>query len=940
MPKSVSQILRLLLWMIAGLLLGILLFDRAAALYVDASWFGALGYLPTLLTTISSRLWIGVMAFFVAFFALWWNVRYAWQQRQERVLILLVTPVSLGFAWVMARQWLTIISWPNGTEVGTIDPIYKLDLGFYLFSLPAWEALQSWAFNLTIMILSAVAITYVTELGLAKQRLTVSLPLLAQQHLIGIGGVVLIELAWGRWLERYELLYSSRGVVFGASFTDVNVQQPMDTLLTGFALITAGVMFWIAFKRLCQVPITPSRPRARIWFRMVLAPLTATLGTYWIATLVLGSLIPNLIQTIVVAPDELEKERPYIEHNIQFTRQGFDLTDVEVQQFSDQGRLTREDIDNNTSTIRNLRLWDAEPLLATYRQLQEIRPYYQFPFLDVDRYEIGGELRQVMHSARELDYSKVPDRAQRWVNERFYFTHGYGFTLSPVNVVTREGLPDFFISNIPPEASNEAVAEAIPIENPAIYYGELTETNVFVRTDSPELHYSMEDEQIFGRYQGEGGVPFPGQDLWRRLFFSWHFHDFRIWISQELTSETRFMFHREILGRARQVAPFLRYDNDPYMVIKGGKLYWILDAYTTSNRYPYSEHAEPPYTFNYIRNSVKMVIDAYTGEVNLYVFEPEDPLIRTYQAIFPSMFRPREEMPADLMDHIRYPTDLFQVQVQQYTSYHMSDPVSFYNREDQWQIPTQVREGKGQPMQPQYLILQLPETEDDQPEFVLISSYTPLNKQNLIAWMAAGCDGENYGKLLVYQFSRQRLIFGPQQVEARINQNPVISEQLSLWNEHGSRVNPGNLLVIPIENSLLYLQPLYLEAEESRLPQLTRIMAAYEDQVVMRPTLREALDFLFPLDPEVIPESLPEPEEQEETFPEPSERILTQLPDLSLTNQDQQELVQEALRLWTQAQESLRVGAWAEYGQIQSELKLILEELEQRSQPESATALE
>lgn len=586
--------------------------------------------------------------------------------------------------------------------------------------------------------------------------------------------------------------------------------------------------------------------------------------------LVAGVFYPDLVQRIIVVPNELERDRPYIEYNIAFTRAGYNLSEVDVQPFQVKDNLTPDSLTHNTATFKNIRLWDNEPLLAAYRQLQEIRPYYQFPSVDVDRYIIDSDLRQVMHSARELDYELIPERARTWVNDHFFYTHGYGLALSPVNVVTQVGLPDFFIQDIPPRATSPAAAEAFPIDNPAIYFGELTTLDVFVNTNAQELDYPKEDANIYSKYQGTGGLPIGSP--WQRLLYAWHFGDWQILLSQEFTPDSRFLFRRQIAQRVQTLAPFLQYDQDPYLVIANGSLYWMIDAYTTNRFYPYSEPV-PSNEFNYIRNAVKVVVDAYNGSVDFYLADPTDPIIETYQRIYPSLFKPIEAMSAELRSHIRYPTDLFQVQTQQYATYHMSDAQVFYNKEDLWQIPDQVRqvdrslsEGgtsswllggnvsmpgqPSQPMPPHYLILELSSidvtaTTSLSAEFVLLSAFTPVNKQNLIAWMAGRCDGKEYGKLLVYQFSRESLVFGPQQVEARISQNPIISEQISLWNQQGSRVNRGSLLIIPVEQSLLYVQPLYLEAENSKLPELTRVIVAYRDQVVMEPTLDAALKALF-----------------------------------------------------------------------------------------------
>ncbi|MDX2273461.1 MAG: UPF0182 family protein [Cyanobacteriota bacterium] len=834
--------LRVGLWLLATLLLAGLAWDRLSALLIEFSWFEELGYASTLALGVGARAFVGLLAFGLGAWVWWANLRPLWPEKRPGLgtLILLLAG---GFAVILARQWFTVMAWIDQVEVGIQDPIFGRDISFFLFSLPFWQMLQSWCFSLLVILLVIVGIGYLTQWGFGKRRLQFALPLPAQRHLILLGGSLFAIVAWRHWLNRYELLYSPRGANYGASYTDIHAQLPAETFLAGVALLNAIGFAWIALRQI-NPQIVRFKFKCRPWVWCLIAPAVLAVSYGLLAELT-GDIYPEFVQSVFVAPNELERERPYIEHTIRFTRQAFNLEHVQVQPFQDLGQLTAQDIQANDPTIKNIRLWDPDPLLAAYRQLQEIRPYYQFPFVDVDRYRIGGELRQVMHSARELDYQRVPEPAQTWINQRFFYTHGYGLALSPVNVVTSEGLPAFFISDLPPKSVNSLVDEAMTIRNPAIYYGELTDTDIFVGTSARELDYPEADEYIYSNYQGSGGVPVP--HLWQRLMFAWHFRDLRILISREFRPETKFLFRRQIRERVQHLAPFLDYDADPYLVISQGKLYWILDAYTLTNYYPYSEPAASLHAFNYIRNSVKVIIDAYDGSVDFYVVDEGDPLIRTYQHIFPDLFHRFAEMPDDLKNHLRYPQDLFRIQTQQYATYHMVDPQIFYNREDLWQIPNQYRHEKLQPMQPQYLILTLPELPNAQnePEFVLLSQFTPFSKQNMIAWMAARCDGEHYGQLVVYEFSRQRLIYGPEQVEARINQNPEISEQISLWSEHGSRVNYGTLLVIPIQNALLYIQPLFLEAERDRLPQLTRILAAYEERITMQSTLNQVLEKLF-----------------------------------------------------------------------------------------------
>ncbi len=943
-------------WLAAAALLGAgLLLNLSITLVVEGLWFSEVNYLSVFATGLGAKVVLWVMAFVLALAVFGLNTGYAWQGRvaprpakdsaaarsavrraQDApdlfspvqiqlwgswLLLAGAVVLSASLAWLLSERWLEVLSWLNQAPFGLKDPLFERDLAFYIHSLPVWEALLRWSLGLWSLTGLATACLYwlkgrlwlLTSTPKPQQRPS-RLQTPAQRHLLLLTGVVLLHICLGHWFSRYDLLYSQRGVIFGANYADVYAQLPANGFLTGVSLLSAGVLLWLAVRGFKSLPQ-----------RMPLF----LLGGYALSALMIGFLYPQAVQAFVVLPNELKRDLPYIERNIQFTRQAFKLTDVEVRPFTLKDNLTYADIQKNSATIKNVRLWDSQPLLETYRQLQEIRPYYQFPNLDVDRYMISGELRQVMHSARELDYAQVPQRAQTWVNQHFFYTHGYGLTLSPVNVVTPEGLPDFFIKDIPPRATSAAVQAALPIDNPALYYGELTDTNVFVSTSDRELDYPQGDENVYASYTGTGGVA-AGQ-LWQRLLYAWHFRDLRMLLANEFTPQSRLMFRRNIRTRAQTIAPFLRYDHDPYLVIADGQLFWLLDAYTTSRRYPYSEpntalspYAEPGEVaadFNYIRNSVKVVIDAYSGSVEFYLVDPQDPIVQTYRNIFPDLFKPLEAMPENLRRHLRYPEDLFQVQTHQYATYHMSDPQVFYNKEDQWQTPNETRRGITQPMRPYYLILKLPAQQNVSPteEFALLSPFTPTNKENMIAWMAARCDSSEYGKLLVYEFSKQSLVFGPRQVEARINQNPQIAEQISLWNEHGSRVNQGNLLVIPIENSLLYIEPLYLEAEQSRLPQLTRVIAAYKDRVVMNHTLEESLEELFAEDSRQASE-VPEPEGSPTPQPDLSEQLVAQ------------PLTAKALQQWQQAQDALQNGNWAEYGRLQTELRQTLEQLDAQRQ--------
>ncbi|PSN19026.1 UPF0182 family protein [filamentous cyanobacterium CCP5] len=884
---SVSLVVAVL----CGLFLSGVLLQIGVGLWIDGSWFAHLGYVQVWLLNRVAPWGLGIGVFLATVLWLAINLRLALPHPRGYWRGAVVVTASGGVAAIAMAHWFTFLVALFQQPVGSGDPILRHDISFYLFSLPLLLQLQRWGFWLALFTVGLVGLCYSWR---RSQAASATKPdAREQRHLLALGGLLLLFQALGHWLDRYTLMYSQRGSFAGANYTDVHTQMPVDSFLTAMAIALAIALFALALLTSGLGYWATSRwgPAQWHWHSWQLGGILLILGGYGVAALGLGLIYPDLVQRIAVVPNELERDRPYLEHSIAFTRAAYSLQEVDVQPFQVKDNLTAESLQRNTATLKNIRLWDNEPLLAAYRQLQEIRPYYQFPSVDVDRYPIDGNLRQVMHSARELDYSLIPDRARTWVNDHFFYTHGYGLALSPVNVVTRVGLPDFFIQDIPPRSTSAAAAAAFPIENPAIYFGELTDVDVFVNTRAQELDYPKEEANIYATYQGSGGLPIGA--LWQRLFYAWHFGDWQILLSQEFSPDSRFLFRRQIMQRVQSLAPFLKYDRDPYLVIADGGLHWMIDAYTTSRYYPYSEPV-PSGELNYIRNAVKVVVDAYNGSVDFYLAEPRDPIIATYQRIYPSLFKPLDGMSPALRSHIRYPTDLFQVQTQQYATYHMSDVQVFYNKEDLWQIPDQIRqvdspggeEGRNswlfnstlpgpapesQPMPPHYLILELssidaqvastpaqpprPEGEpepllaESEPkpsaEFVLLSAFTPVNKQNLIAWMAARCDGDEYGKLLVYQFSRESLVFGPQQVEARISQNPRISEQISLWNQQGSRVNRGSLLIIPVEQALLYVQPLYLEAEDSKLPELTRVIVAYRDQVVMEPTLEDALDALF-----------------------------------------------------------------------------------------------
>ncbi len=786
------------------------------------------------------------------------------------VLSALALLLSLSLGFVLAGNWTRVLEFFQATAFDRPDPLFNLDIGLYIFRLPVWELLAFWWGGLALYALSATALLYLLSGDSLSQGKFSGFSPPQFRHLEALGSLFAGLLSLRHAIACFSLVYSERGVTYGASYTDIHVQLPLEIALSVVASAVAVGLLLHAL--LGRSPLSGllvrylQRPVSPLWFFLCVAYLLVFITTES------GTAI---VQNFVVRPNELEREQPYIQRSIVQTRAAFDLDRIDARTFNPQGQLTLGRLAQNEPTVENIRLWDTRPLLEANRQLQEIRLYYRFPDADVDRYTLKLRVenpppeevtrkQQVLIAPRELDYEKVPADAKTWVNEHLVYTHGYGFTLSPVNETGGGGLPAYLVRDIGTETEEGAmrlaervVEGSIPIARPRIYYGELTDAYIMTSTKVKELDFPSGQDNVLNVYDGQGGIPIGS--LWRRLAFAEYLRDWQMLFTRNFTPETKLLFRRNINRRVRAIAPFLRYDSDPYIVnVDTGEpsavdadnhLYWILDAYTTSARYPYSDPGDR--TFNYIRNSVKVVVDAYNGDVDFYVADPSDPMIQTWEKILPGFFRPLEAMPATLRGHIRYPTDLFSSQSERLLIYHMIDPRVFYNREDQWQIPQEIYADESQPVEPYHLIMRLPG--ETSAEFVLLHPYSPTARPNLIAWLAARSDGDRYGKLLLYQFPKQRLVFGISQIEALINQDPQISQQISLWNTQGSRVVQGNLLVIPIEESLLYVEPLYLEAENNSLPTLVRVVVVYENTIVMAPTLDQALRGLFADDPADVP---------------------------------------------------------------------------------------
>jgi uncharacterized protein len=748
----------------------------------------------------------------------------------RQVLKSIAIGLTLVITVVIAQQWMRVLPFFHPTAFHLEDPVFGQDIATYIFSLPVGELLEFALMGICLYGFIAVALTYLLAGDSLSQGRFLGCSRSQQRHLYALAGAVMLVVGLSYWLDCYELLYSPLGVSDGASYTDVNVQLPADRILCGLSIAIAIYLFYrsIYFPRQGS-----SKPIFTI---------------FWLYSGAIGVsfVLPLLIQILVVQPNELARETPYLQRTIALTRQAFGLDKIDIKTFDPQATLTEADLQANASTIENIRLWDKQPLLDTNRQLQQIRLYYRFPDADIDRYPLTTadptKQQQVLIAARELDYTAVPKQAQTWVNQHLIYTHGYGFTMSPVNRVATGGLPEYLVKDIGMKAS-QAVPNNIPIGQPRIYYGENTNTYIMTNTQVKELDYPSGNENVYNIYDGHGGITI--SSLWHKLLFATYLNDWRLVISPEFLPETKLLLRRNIDRRIRSIAPFLRFDRDPYLVSTNvgdtNSLYWIVDAYTTSDRYPYSDMGKEG--INYIRNSVKVIIDAYHGSVKLYLIDPYDPIVNTWAKVFPDLFQTLSAMPANLRRHLRYPTDFFQLQSDRLMTYHMTDPQVFYNREDQWQVPTEVYGDKPRLVEPYYLITKLPTLPTE--EFILFLPYTPQQRTNSIAWLAARSDGDNYGKLSLYTFPKQRLIYGPEQIEARINQDPVISQQISLWNRQGSRVIQGNLLIVPIEQSLLYVEPIYLEATQNQLPTLVRVIVAYENRIVMAQNLQQALTAIF-----------------------------------------------------------------------------------------------
>jgi uncharacterized membrane protein (UPF0182 family) len=917
---------RLLPLVLISLFLFILpFFGTVIFLICDGLWYHSVAYGTVFTTLYFTRIKLGLLVGFIFFAVLLVNVLLAGVLRTRipylvgdnllempiskagqgalsrlfllgSLVVSLFTGLGASFHW---KEWLEFL---RGTPFGMTDPLFGKDISFYLFKMPFYQYVYSLAFSLILFSIIAVVAMHVMQKGIYMMRNRPTITKSARAHILTLLGLLFILKTWGYHLSILGLVFSPRGMVFGATYADVNVQAPMLKVMMVAALVMAVILFATAFTRNWRVPL-------------------AAFALYLLLSLVLLVGYPEGIHRFVVLPNEIEKEKLFIQRNIEYTSLAFGLANIDRKSFPASGNLTRDDLERNVLTLKNIRLWDREPLLATFRQLQEIRTYYDFIDVDNDRYVVKGEYRQVMLSPRELAYRNLPSK--NWINEKITFTHGYGLCMGPVNQVTPEGMPEFFIKDIPPVSTDPKIALAFP----QIYFGETPSDYALVHTGVREFDYPSGDSNEYTFFSADTGVSLG--NIFRRALFALRFGEPKIFLTWELGPKSRILMYRNIRERVRKLTPGILYDGDPYIVISGGRLYWILDGYTVSSYFPYSQ----PYGSlgNYIRNSVKAVVDAYSGNVTFYISDPKDPLINTYASIFQGILHPLDEMPEDLRRHIRYPEDLFALQARIYATYHMSDPGVFYNKEDQWQIPRRSgrfdEDGEQREMAPYYTVMKLPgETKE---EFILMIPFTPARKQNMIAWLAGRCDAPNYGKLLVFEFPKKKVVYGPSQVEARIDQDTEISRQLSLWNQRGSKVIRGNLLVIPIEDSILYVEPLYLSAESSQgqLPELKRVIISFGNQVVMEQTLEQGLARIF--GKVEIPGVTVEPEEPGKAPDDVSSKGTPSEPSKNIDKQTR-ELIQKAASHLDAARKYQREENWEGYGEEMRKLREVMMRLKER----------
>ncbi|MFL5761520.1 MAG: UPF0182 family protein [Thermomicrobiales bacterium] len=882
----------------------LLLLFGTASFWIQWWWFESLGYRSVLTRNYSVKI-VSFLAFgAIAALFFFGNVALALRRtRPEQaeqgfrrvagraIFMLAIAGAVLIFLisgiWG-ASKWQTWLLWLHGRSFGIEDPVFHRDAGFYVFTLPALSALRSGLLAIIVVTIVAVIFTYGMRLGVRPSTIRQA-PSSMLVHVFALGGALLLVLGFGYVIANYELVYSGRGVVYGVSYTDAHIQRYVNLILAAMSIAAAILLFANAFVR-----------RVR-WLVLIV-------GVWVVVSLFLGVFLPSIVQRSVVEPSELKRENPYIANNLEMTTAAYGLQNVSGGELSGQEPVTPQTLSTNSDTIENVRLWDYRVIRQTFQQLQSFAPYYVFNDVDVERYVVNNQLRQVLLSAREMETSGLPETAKTWTNQRLVYTRGYAVVVSPSNEISPQGLPQLWVANVPPTGD-----EPLNITRPEIYFGELSSNWVIVDSNQSEFNGLSQGNQATN-FQGTAKGSIRLNNFLKRLMTAAYLKDRNVFLSGAINDQSQLLMRRDITGRIHEIAPFLTLDPDPYLVIANGKLYWIVDAYTTTDRFPDST---PTSGFNYIRNSVKVVVDAYDGTTTFYRTANPDPIADAFGKIYPDLFEPISNAPPVIAGQFRYPEHLFDVQSEVYTNYHITDPTSFYNGEDRWAIPQeQTGNGTVAEMEAYYVVMKLPS--ESELGLSLIRPFTPggsTNRQNMTAWMAGQVSSDGSLQLVVYRFPRQETVFGPQQIEARILQEPDISAQITLWNQAGSRVVSGNLLVIPLGESVLYVEPLYLQATgpQGGLPELKRVIVASNQKVVMRPTLKEALQALV--------EGAP-------TTEQPAEPPTEQPPPTTPSqNQDVASLSQQALEAYQRGQQALQQGDWTTYGQQQAILADLLQRL-------------
>lgn len=910
-PNPVPRLRRNAVLTIVGLVVFfIIIFPALVRFGTNWYWYKEIGFQTILLTEITTRAMLIIVGALAAFAILYTNVRVA--QRRARPLpavmgdmisiapnappllvrrLALAAVIFLSFlsALTVSAGWLTVLRFFNGVPFGVSDPLFGRDIGYYTYTLPVVSGVLAFLNTLTIISVILASGIYLANGAIAFTGQQIRVGRVAGVHVAALLAVFFVLTAVQIWLVGIpQILFSSTGPFVGASYSDIKARLPGLHLAAVASLFAAGMVVFGIVRR-----------RSVRFFALAVA--------IYVGTSVLGrALIPAAVQRLVVAPTELTAERPYLAYHIEATRRAWGLDSVTIRDVPGEAQLTAATLREHSATIENVRLWDREPLRQTFEQLQEIRTYYEFESIDDDRYWIDGRYRQVHLSPRELNSGALPARS--FINEHLTFTHGMGVTMAPVNQVTEEGLPVLFIKDLPPVSS-----VSVRLTRPQIYFGEMTNSYAIVGSKQREFDSPSGDANVYTNYTGSGGVQF--NSVLRRALLAWQFGSLDILLSQNISNGSKILYNRNIVERAQRALPFVRLDSDPYMVItETGQLKWIVDGYTTSTDYPYAQRLADG--TSYMRNSVKIVIDAYDGSVTAYIADPNDPIVRTWANVFEGIFHPIDSMPADVRTHVRYPEDLYRLQTALYTTYHMTEPEEFYHREDQWQIPT-IQVGQSESAFMRRIVMRLPG--EDSAEFVFMSPFTPRNKDNLAAWMVARNDGDHYGELLVYRFPKQSLVYGPQQIVNRMNQDPEIAREVSLWDQRGSQVVRGALMVLPIEQALIYVQPLYLRAEGGRIHQLERVIVAYQNQVVMERRLEAALARLFG-----GAGAEPAPTRVATTGEAPAIPASTSAP---APNAASAELLRRAQQHYDRAMEAQRAGNWAQYGSEIAQLGAVLKQL-------------